>query len=530
MIRLFLLIPSPPESRPRQHLEVEVLLSWLRERDFEAAAFDTAVSRRSPQELLTEAQRGGARLVYWHLPRAGQFRELLRWAEGIDGSPGPALQVAGGAFAQAHDREILERLPQIDAVVRGELESPVLGLLESLRAEDDAWTSCEGITVRTAKGPKRNPLRRPGVDLRTLPRAAADLFHPGRLKQGQEVLLSRGCNSDCRYCGLQTVYRESFPAKSSFWRGREPAAVADEMEHFAREHGVRRFQFHAFVALGYDEAGTALMRGVADELIRRDLRVRFSFMTHPGHLVRNRALLPRLRQAGLARVNLGLDSGSRSVLERFRVPFRLEDSIEALRLLHRHGIPFHPQLIFYEPLMSLGEVGENLAFLRRIAPRFSHLPQPYSLFLCRDLLSRTLRVSRQTPIQVQLRARGLWEPGAPGEAGRTFFRDRRVERFFRGHQTLVEPLLREAGDRLMDPRCCRENPGLALLPLDLLDRWLERVADERDSDEEAAARDLKECAERRLRAAKIIGEPPRVAEARSQHEPSRLESTRRRTA
>lgn len=529
MSRLCLLIPAPPGRPPRQHLEVEVLLSWVREQGIDADAFDTALARRSPEELLTEAQRRGARLVYWHLPDAAEHGELARCAERLEASSGPALQVAGGAYAQSHDREILDRLPPLDAVVRSELELPIRSLLERLDGDGDAWTRTEGCTVRTADGVRRNPLSRPGIDLRTLPRAAADLFHPDRLQRGQEVLLSRGCNSDCLYCGLQTVYRESFPARSRFWRCREPAAVVDEIEHFAGEHGVHRFHLHAFVALGYDAAGTALMRGVADELVRRDLGIRFSFVTHPGHLVRNRALLPRLRQAGLDSLTLGLDSGSQSVLDRLQVPFRLEDSIGALQLLHRHRIPFHPQLIFYEPRMSLGEVGENLAFLRRIAPWFSHLPEPYSVFLCRDLLSRTLWVSHQTPIHVQLQEEGLWEPGAPGERGRTYFRDRRVERFFRGHQTVVGPLLRKAGDLLVDPRRCRENPALALLPLDLLDRWLERVVEDRLTDDEAA-RELSRFAEQRLRETSTSDEPPRVAEARSQYEPSRLEATRRRTA
>lgn len=509
MSRLCLCIPSRPGCTPRQHLDLETLLAWVRTRGIQASAFDTALSGTTPRELLGEAKKRGARLVYWHLPHDAELAEMLRCREGLRAPSGPLLQVAGGGCARAWDRELLERLPQLGAVVRGELELPILALLQGLEAGGDAWTRSPGCTVRTgdqAGGLRRNPPTRPGIDLAELPPAASDLFHPDRLRRGQSVLLSRGCNSDCLYCGLQTVYRESFPAKSAFWRCREPTAVVDEIEHFAHRHGVRLFHLEAFVALGYDTAGTDQIRGVADELIRRRLGIRFSFVTHPGHLVRNQALVSKLRQAGLASVTLGLDSGSPTVLDRLRVPFRIEDSIEALRLLHRHRIPFHPLLIFYEPRMSLAEVRQNLSFLRRIARWFSHLPQPYSLHLCRDLLGRILWVSRQTPIHARLEEEGLWEPGEPGEPGRTYFRDPRVERFYRGHRTLVQPLLSDLGSRLTDPGSCRATPGLALLPLDVLDRWLEMVTEDR-ADDDRSVRELSGYLERRLRELQGAGVP-----------------------
>lgn len=498
MSRLYLLIPSPPGRAPRQHLDAELLLAWVREKGFDAVAFDTAVASRPAADLLDEARRR-AGVVYCHLPSAAEFQQLEQAAAGLGRRPGSALLVAGGSFAQTFDREILERVPTLDGVVRGELELPVLDLLEAAdRGDGGSWTRTGGLTARTADGARRNPIARPGVDLSDLPPAAADLFHPERLNQGQRVLLGRGCNSDCSYCGLQTVYRESFPGRSAFWRSRPPGAVVDEIEHFAREHGVELFHLYAFVTLGYDAAGTELLREIADELIRRALGIRFTFVTHPGHLARNEDLLPRLRQAGLASVGLGLDSGSQAVLERFRVPFRLEDSFAALRLLHRQQVPFHPQLIFYEPRMSLDEVAENLAFLRRIAPWFSHLPQPYSVFLIRDLLARPLQVSRQTPVHEELWRDGLWEPPESiTDRGRTYFHYRQVERFFRGHQTIVQPVLRELGGAFLDPRRCAEDPDLALLPLDLLDRWLEIVR-AGDRPDEEPARQLSSWASRRL--------------------------------
>lgn len=551
MSRVYLLIPSPPGRPPRQHLEVEVLLSWLRHRGIEATALDTALSEGpvSPAELLADACRQGARLVYWHVPSATELGELM---EPSPAEEGP-LQVAGGGYAQAVDDEILAELPQIEAIVRGELELPILGLLQAL-GEDRPWDRVPATTVRDETrddGVRRNPPARPGVDLQALPPAADDLFHPSRAQQGQQVLVSRGCNSDCSYCGLQTIYRESFPDSTAFWRSRGPVAVVDEIERCAENHGVRWFHLHAFVTLGYDAAGTAQMEGIADELLRRELGsrlgVRFSFVTHPGHLVRNQALLPKLRDAGLSSLTLGLDSGSQAVLDRFQVPFRLEDSVEALRLLHRHRIPFQPQLIFYEPRTSLEEVGETLAFLRRIHPWFEHLPQPYSLYLCRDLLSRTLWVSRQTPIHRELFEQELWEPpDSPAETGQTFFRDPRVTRFYRGHQAIVQPLLRQVGKRLWDPEACRENPGRALLPLDLLNRWLESVqnaaqgtaqedlpgtesSESAESAESAVAQELASYLEAQLSKTAIDGSL-RVATSRAPKEPLRLEPRRRRTA
>jgi hypothetical protein len=511
---LHVVIPSPPGRAPRQHLDAEVLVAWARERGFGATAFDPAVSSGSlAAELTGEKER--ASVVYCHVPSAAELQPLEEAVAGLDDrSEGGTLRIAGGAFAQTHDREVLNRVPALDGVVRGEAELPVLDLLEAVARDDGSWVSTGGLTVRDGDDVQRNPMRRPGVDPGRIPQAAADLFHPDRRLQGQQVLLGRGCNSDCSYCGLQTVYRRSFSGRTDFWRGRPAAAVADEIEFYARAHGVAFFHLYAFVTLGYDDAGAEQVRGIADELVRRDLGIRFGFVTHPGHLVRNRELLPRLRRAGLASVSLGLDSGSPSVLDRLRVPFRLEDSEAALRLLHEQEIPFQPQLIFYEPRMSLDEVEENLAFLRRIAPWFLHLPQPYSLFLCRDLLARPLLVNHQAPVHEELWEDGLWDPpeSITGR-GRSHFRHRRVERFFRGHQMILRDVVRESGGALFDPQRCAENPDLALLPLDLLDRWLEIVRADDPPDEDAAPR-LSAWARCRLESSSSTDAPLRVAGTR----------------
>lgn len=511
---LHLLIPSPAGRPPRQHLEAEVLLGWVRSQGFTARACDPALAGPTLEEALTTARRE-ATVVYWHLPSAAELEPLEAALAGLPaGSDSDPLHIAGGYFAQTFDRELLDRVPGLDGVVRGEPEGPILDLLRAAQAPAGrAWRRIGGLTVRQGDETRRNPLLGPGVALARMPRAAADLFHPDRRRGGQQILLGRGCNSDCSYCGLQTVYRQSFPGRREFWRARPAAAVVDEIEHYHRQHGVVSFHLSAFVTLGYDAAGTDLLAALADELVRRDLGIEFRFVTHPGHLVRNAALLPRLRAAGLAGVSLGLDSGSQAVLERFRVPFRLPDSHSALRLLHRQQVPFVPQFIFYEPRMSLDEIGENLAFLRRAAPWFAHLPQPYSVYLYRDLLTRSLQVRWQTPVHEELDREGLWQPPESiTGGGKTYFRDPAVGRFFQGHRRLVQPILRELKGDLFDPQRCAEDPSLALLPLDLLDRWLAFVRAGELSDDEAARR-LSSWATGRLTDPRVQRAPVRVAQA-----------------
>lgn len=474
---VLLVLPRPPRSREVvQNLDAEILLATLRRAGFRASITEETVPR--PERP--------AHVVFWVLSTRHELLELLRASPGRPRLAG--LQAAGGPFAH-HDTRLLDAVPGLDAVVRGELEAPVAALCRAIR-RSEPWQEAAGLTVRGPAGVVRNPAPEPLPDLDHLPAAADDLFHPGRQQDGQQILFNRGCDSDCQYCGYQLLYRRDFPGRTRFWRTRGARPIADEIELYVRRHGVTRFVFNAAVFFGYGPRGTEVVEEVAEEILRRDLDIRFKIVTHPHHLVRNRDSLPLLERAGLDVVYLGADSGSQAALRRFRVEFDLDDTLSALEILHARRLTFTPGFIFYDPYMTFSEVGEQLAFLRRIAPYFAHMEATYPWFLDHHLLHRKLKITPLLPLADRLLEDGLLSPAnGLGELREARFRDPAVGRLFRLHEALRQDPLHRLRSRLWNPDCVARNPRLNLLPVDLLERlWRELSKNETPGDEELLAR------------------------------------------
>ncbi len=470
-------VSFPITRKPIQHLDAEILVAYLRKVGLRVSMIDTSFSNTTSRDLMDSLRKDSPLIIYWHIPSLNNYRGLLASSEEMKPWPGRPRMIAGGYFASRNDLSILENIPSLDAVVVGELDLTVEALVRMVQSAE-SWLDCAGITVQTPKGPKRNPPRSPLIDLKHLPRAADDLFHPSRHENGQKVFFGRGCNSDCQYCGSQSLYRESFPGKSEFWRTRDAEAILGEIEYYAKIHDVTRFFFNAYVVLGYDEEGTDVMRSVAEGIIHRGLRIKFRFVTHSEHLVRNRSLIPLLKEAGLSDIHLGIDSGSQDVLRRYRLEFDKQEIVEALEILHHYRVDFSVSFFFYEPYMDVSDLRENLAFLFQIAPLFSHMPQTYPFFLDRQLFNTTLHLSQHTPVVALLRRDGLIvnaDASTIESVPRSRFRDVLVGRFFRSHRAVNNAVLKKMRPILWNMTCVERFPSLNVMPVHLMKYLLDIV-------------------------------------------------------
>ena len=110
----------------------------------------------------------------------------------------------GGPGMNGTDLAVLERFPQVDAVVRGEAEITLVELCEAL-LEGTPMARVEGVTARDGGRPVRAPDRPQIKDLHALPAPAWDLLPPiARYKEitGETDGLvpidsGRGCVYDC---------------------------------------------------------------------------------------------------------------------------------------------------------------------------------------------------------------------------------------------------------------------------------------------------------------------------------------------
>ncbi len=500
-LRIALAAPAfVPGGRPLQRLDFEILVSYLRRGGQQVVAFDCQAMGLAPEALAERLAAAQPRLLYWHLDTRDDYHVAAALA---DGAPAPAAAdaiLAGGYFGARNDLAILTAAPRFSAVVRGEAETTVAAVARELAA-GRPWEAEPGLTVRRDGAAVRNPPRPLLADLDALPMAASDFFSTRRRDLGQQVLFSRGCQSDCSYCGLKTPYREqSAGGAVGHWRSRSAAAIVEEIEFYHRRFGVELFRFSSFVFFGHDERGGGIVRAVAEEIRRRRLRIRFSFVTHPAPLLRNRDVLPALVAAGLDWVVVGVDTG----LDRARGLYRLESSreeaCEALALLHRSGIRFTPAFIFYDPYLTLSEVRENLAFIAGLAPWFAHMRQPFAYFLDRHLLRSGLRLSADIPLYRRLVEDGLAQAVDPLRAAPVArFRDPRVGRLRALHRRMNGQLGDPVRRLYCSAKVVARFPSLGSFPLRMVGRLVDFVERAGERSDEEIVEDLLGWARSQLR-------------------------------
>jgi anaerobic magnesium-protoporphyrin IX monomethyl ester cyclase len=140
------------------------------------------------------------------------------------------------------------------------------------------------------------------------------------------IQLSRGCPHRCTYCGQHGFWMR--------WRYRDPERVAQELEWLRTTHNVR------FVTLA-DENPTTLpevWEGFLRAVARRNLDMHFFSTMRATDIVRDEAILPLYREAGLLYILMGVDTTEPRLQRKVRKNSTVAADRRAARLLRKHGI------------------------------------------------------------------------------------------------------------------------------------------------------------------------------------------------
>ena len=221
-----------------------------------------------------------------------------------------ALTVLGGIHATFMYQQVLTEAPWIDVIVRGEGEEIVVNLLRSL--EDGRWPAqrhdIRGLAFRdddtvvaTAAAPTVKDLDAITPDWGVL-EWSKYIYIP----MGKRVAIpnmARGCPFTCSFCSQWKFWRD--------YRIRDPKRVVDEIEGLIRDHDV------GFFILADEEPTINKKKFLAfcEELIRRDLKILWGINTRVTDILRDEALLPLYRRAGLIHVSLGTEAAAQLKLD-----------------------------------------------------------------------------------------------------------------------------------------------------------------------------------------------------------------------
>lgn len=252
-----------------------------------------------------------------------------------------AVTVLGGIHGTFMYQQVLGEAPWIDYVVRGEGEEVVVNLarlLDGGQVERDrasvrgiAFLDTDGTVVATPAHPPIQDLDSLTPDWGLLNWANYTYIPLGcRLAVPN---FARGCPFTCSFCSQWKFWRQ--------YRVRDPKKFVDEIEMLVKEHQV------GFFILADEEPTIHRQKFVelCEELIRRDLGITWGINTRVTDILRDEALLPLYRKAGLVHVSLGTEAAAQLKLDRFNKEIKIEQSKKAIRLLREAGIVTEAQFI-----------------------------------------------------------------------------------------------------------------------------------------------------------------------------------------
>jgi anaerobic magnesium-protoporphyrin IX monomethyl ester cyclase len=390
------LLINPPlkVENPAEHLGLGYLAAMLRAKgNYDVEIIDAPLNGLSLSETVKEIAKRQFKVLGISIPYQQWALVALQMANMLRARGLKAHITVGGFFPSFAYENLLKDFPSIDSVIRGEGEETFLDLVTALVQGDD-WRQVKGIAYREGDEVVCNPTRPLIGDLDSLPFPERDTLPSALRRCGYAGLLSsRGCYARCTFCSVVSFYGIGAGPK---YRARSTQNVVDEIAQLQKEFGVTKFFFHDANFIGPGRAGKDRAWRLADEIISRGLQINFSIQCRADDV--EEELFSHLKEAGLRRVFIGIESGVQEALDRFKKGVTIAQNLEALEILKRLGLNMAVGFIMFDPDTKLEDIMDNIAFLRE-AGVFRNKRATV------DLLNR-LQIFAGTPIEKALLEQG----------------------------------------------------------------------------------------------------------------------------
>jgi radical SAM superfamily enzyme YgiQ (UPF0313 family) len=264
-----------------------------------------------------------------------------------------AILLAGGPHPTHLAQEVFEDCPALDAIVKGEGELPLLGLLRALENPGSDWRSSPGLILREGPTASVPPLEDLDVMGAPVEHFQADfLDDPGQLSY---LSTSRGCPATCNFCNTPEFWGSSV-------RFRSPQAVLAEMKLLRSRHGLTYFSFR-------DDTFTANRGRILTlmDLIRDSgLHPLWNCQSRVNLVDEDR--LVAMKRAGCEFMQFGVEHGSERVLQLLDKGTSMKHVHRALELVRKVGMNLGIYLITGIPGERWEDVEQTADLIRTTRP------------------------------------------------------------------------------------------------------------------------------------------------------------------
>lgn len=243
------------------------------------------------------------------------------------------LTVLGNSHPTFMFREIFaEHADVVDVIVRGEGEETGVELIEAWRVRAP-FNNIRGLAFMQDGNVVVTPPRHFIRDLDQLEPAwnlvpwKEYTYRPKPDSTLAIVSSSRGCREHCSFCSQRLFWKES-------WRALSPERFVDQLQMLRGTHGVDV----AMIADEIPSLDAVRWERILDLLIERDIGMSLLLETRVDDIVRDEALMPKYRRAGIEHIYVGVESVNQATLDLFKKNARVEQGKRAIELINEHDM------------------------------------------------------------------------------------------------------------------------------------------------------------------------------------------------
>lgn len=282
------------------------------------------------------------------------YHIMLRIAHEIKERNADIITVFGGPQASTTARDTMNAFSYVDYLCSGEGEETVIPFFKTILEENGAnLSTIPGLYYRKDGVVTFHNLELPLCDLNTLPHWDERLLmgDPEPNIQSDTYYMpidaGRGCPYSCTFCCTSQFWRRIYRLKS-------PERIVEDIKFFNEKFGIRSFNFthDAFVT------NKKLVEQVCDHLLENNINIKWRCSARVDCLSED--LILKMKSAGLALVELGIETGSPRMQKLINKNLNLDRAKRMVKFLVDNGIRVYVFFMYGFPEETESELNETL--------------------------------------------------------------------------------------------------------------------------------------------------------------------------
>lgn len=352
------LLVNPPAKVPVNRFDVPdfpaigiaYVAGYLKRNGVPVDVIDGKLSRMTHDQTIEEIVRARPRILGLS-SMTHQIVTTHEIAEAVKARCPETIVLLGGFHGSFLPERTLREFPAFDYICVGEGEVAALKFVNAVLEGGDP-ADVPGIASRNPLGVRLNGRGEIPDDLNDLGMPAWELFPPAKM---YPIMSQRGCPFACNFCSRPY---------GRILRGRTPEHVAAEVRRNYDEFGAWQMNF-------YDETFTVrkkFVRAVCDAIEAAGLagKVRYWAFVHANTI--DLPTAEAMRRIGFREVGMGVESGSRRVLQSMGKGVSPEDIVRAADVFKKAGLVFQAYFIIGHPNETVSEVKETIELAVKVNP------------------------------------------------------------------------------------------------------------------------------------------------------------------